>query len=564
MGKVKDFGQDLRELYDKLEVGIVIYDVKGDDTDIVYVNKFLCEFITGETMEAGSSNWSYEGKGPSEYVYPKDMKKYKKQFLDSLIGDGEFSEEIRLMRKDGSFTWFKVRIYSLANDGETKQVMVSFDDVDKATKRREELKRRVDYDPLTGIFNKEAFYRHTEKMLKANPDVQYVMIRWEIAKFKMINTLFGSEVGDRVLKKMAEAVKLAEGIGTYGHLEADHFVMCLPLSNVDFDNLLRKDAIDFDDLGISHKIVSNIGVYIIDEPDLPVDQMCDRALMALKNIKGSYKSSFAIYDDEIRKNMITEQIIQDRMDEALECGEFEVYLQPIHSLSHNAVASAEALVRWNYKWKELMSPGIFIPIFERNGFIAQLDMYMFESVCRILKDRKDKGLEEIPISVNASRRTLYDRDFCSKVNAITEKYGVEPHLLKIEITETAYTDNPQQLLEIVNELKEVGYPILMDDFGSGYSSFNILKDIPIDMLKIDLKFLEGFEKGGKVGTILTSVLRMARWLGISVIAEGVETDEQRAFLKSITCDFIQGFVFSKPMPVAEFNKYAAQEGGMER
>ncbi|MEG1683869.1 MAG: EAL domain-containing protein, partial [Oscillospiraceae bacterium] len=419
-----------------------------------------------------------------------------------------------------------------------------------------ELDYRANHDPLTGIYNKEAFYRMTTELLQKNPGRKFVLLRWNIERFKLINELFGKEAGDSILRRMAETFQnKMPAVGTYGRLEADHFAICLPMEFLDAPRFLAQTGALIETLDIHYAVSVDFGIYEIDDPGIPVDQMCDRANLALQTIKGKYKQHYALYNDDMRQTMLREQEIRSEMAEALTNRHFQVFLQPIYSLSTGRAVSAEALVRWRHPQRGMISPGEFIPLFEKSGFIAELDRYVWEEVCRYLEQRKELGLTRLPISVNASRMSLYSPDFLDQVVALTEEYGVEPALFKLEITETAYAADPAQLMQTTRKLQAAGFPVLMDDFGSGYSSLNTLKDLPVDILKIDMKFLEGFECGGRVGTVLISVLRMAKWLNLPVIAEGVETEEQLAFLRSAGCDLIQGFCFARPMAMEEFEDY---------
>ena len=421
-----------------------------------------------------------------------------------------------------------------------------------------ELTRRANFDPLTGIYNKDAFYRMTRQMLDRDTKRAYVLIRWNIERFKLINDLFGKEKGDEVLRTIAHA--LAAGVpreATFGRLEADHFVACLPAELVEPEQMLSRSVYAFEELAIDHSVIVDAGLYEIDDRMLPIDQMCDRANLALQTINGNYNKHYAYYNNEMRSAMLREQIIRSEMSDALQACQFQVYLQPICSLSSGRAIGAEALVRWIHPTRGIIAPAEFIPLFEKSGFITELDRYVWEEVCRYLQQRQQQGRDPLPISVNASRTSLYNANFHEEIIALTGRYGVDPALFKIEITETAYADNPEQLLETTLRLQEAGYTILMDDFGSGYSSLNTLKDIPVDTLKIDMKFLQGFEAGGRVGTVLLSVLRMAKWLDVSVVAEGVETQDQMAFLRSAGCDWIQGYCFARPMPFDAFEAYVA-------
>ncbi|MEG1973217.1 MAG: EAL domain-containing protein, partial [Oscillospiraceae bacterium] len=233
---------------------------------------------------------------------------------------------------------------------------------------------------------------------------------------------------------------------------------------------------------------------------------------------------------------------------------------PVYSLSQGKTVSAEALVRWIHPESGIIAPNNFIPLFEKNGFITKLDFYMMDKTCQFLSNRRKEGKMPIPVSVNLSRRSIYSRDITGDLTGLMEKYDLSPSELKLEITETAYTDNPEQLKKTVIELQKRGFIILMDDFGSGYSSLNMLKDLPVDILKIDMKFLENFDVSSRAGNIVTSVVRMAKWLKLPVIAEGVETRQQVNFLSSLGCDMIQGYYFSRPITIEDFEKFVLNDG----
>ncbi|MCH3943813.1 MAG: EAL domain-containing protein [Atopobiaceae bacterium] len=426
----------------------------------------------------------------------------------------------------------------------------------------EEMQYQADHDELTGIFSRSAFYRDTRAMLLANPDTDYILIRWDIEKFKLVNDLFGMKTGDQMLVAAAESLaRHVSDLGTYGRFGSDNFLICVPAASLDvesfMDVIVNEIRSSFEDAGIAQSVVLATGVFRITDHDLAVGQMCDRAGMALQTVKGDYTRHVAYYDDKLGNRLLEDQDILDNMEAALANGEFEVNLQPVYSLSTGRPASAEALVRWRRPGKGLVSPGVFIPLFEENGFISKMDYNIWEQVCQIQHMRNEKGLTPIPISVNLSRKSVYDPNLVESIVGLLRRYEIEPRLFRNEVTESAYIDNATQLIKTVEDLQRYGFTVLMDDFGNGYSSFNTLKDIPVDILKIDMKFMEGFERGGRVGVILASVLRMTKWLGIPVIAEGVETLEQYEFLHSIGCDYTQGFYFARPMPYDEFEEHVA-------
>ena len=249
------------------------------------------------------------------------------------------------------------------------------------------------------------------------------------------------------------------------------------------------------------------------------------------------------------------------MKGSLRRGEFLVYLQPKYELMSERIVGAEALVRWLHPQLGFISPARFIPIFEQNGFIYQLDKYVWEKTCQLLKDDIDHGRPVLPISINVSRIDLYSPNIVKVFEELIDKYDIPPKLLELELTESAYVENPQQIIEIAKELQARGFPILMDDFGSGYSSLNMLKDMPVDILKIDLKFLSDTQGDdhGRGGNIMTSVVRMAKWLDVPVIAEGVETQAQVDFLRTIGCECVQGFFYSKPVPIEVYEDLVTKD-----
>ncbi|MEG1073553.1 MAG: EAL domain-containing protein [Ruthenibacterium sp.] len=425
----------------------------------------------------------------------------------------------------------------------------------------EQMRRHVECDELTGIYNRASFVKATQELFAKNSAARYVLLRWDIERFKVVNELFGTETGDKVLRVFAQCLRhRIDGCGTYARLDADNFACCYPYEYLDTEKLRTQMSSCFDALHLSYDIVLCVGIYIIDDTTVPVDQMCDRANMALHTIKGNYMRRFAFYDDTMREEMMMEQQIVGEMQEALQTEQFCIYLQPIYSVSQGKPIAAEALVRWQHPEHGLIPPARFIPLFERNGFVTKLDYYVWECVCKFISEEKKLHHPVVPISVNVSRLNFYSQDLCERIIALVERYHIAPSLLKIEITESAYTDNPAQLLKAMRKLQRYGFQVSMDDFGSGYSSLNMLKDVPTDILKVDMKFVSGLESSERAGSVLTSVIRMAKWLEMDVIVEGVETKGQLDFLCSIGCDSIQGYYFAKPMPKEDFVALLARTG----
>ncbi|MGE4213313.1 MAG: EAL domain-containing protein [Anaerotignaceae bacterium] len=423
-------------------------------------------------------------------------------------------------------------------------------------KNQLEFKYKSKYDGLTGIYTKDTFSEKTSQMIRENIHKKYVILRWNIERFKLINDLFGIKEGDKVLVGMSKVLaEVMSGIGTYGRLGADHFVMCIPYNLLDIEEFVKRVNEGFKRYKADYAVVSNFGLYVVEDITMPVEIMCDRANLALQRVKGNFIKPYAFYKEKYRSSLLKAQHLIKDIKIALEEGQFEVYYQPIFSLSRGKAISAEVLVRWNHPTKKIIPAGQFIPIFEKNRFIIRLDAFVLESVCKQLKAWKDSGEEFLPVSINISIVNIYEPNFCDDIIGMVEKYGIDPSMLQIEITESDYAENATRHSNTIKTLQQYGFSILMDDFGSGYSAFNMLKDVPVDALKIDLRFLEDFDKTGRFGSIITAVVRMAKWLNMPVIAVGVETRRQVDFLKSIGCDMIQGYFFSRPLPKARLEAF---------
>lgn len=415
----------------------------------------------------------------------------------------------------------------------------------------------TDFDKLTGLLNRGAFVRAVETMLeadKANVAAgQYALIYFDVIRFKAINDMFGMEKGDNLLMYIADAiVRLVREDAAVCRLDADRFAVFTHDAGSELESLVERllEAITRYDLPF--KITCNVGIYITTAEELSVDSMIDRAVLAQSSIKGSYTSQYNFYMESLRKDMLSEQEISGIMATALEEKQFVLYYQPQYNHATGMLVGAEALVRWIHPERGMISPGVFIPIFERNGFITKLDLYVFEQACAFVRKCMDEGLPIVPVSSNFSRYDIFQPDFVGKLEALRQKYDVPTKYLRVEITESAVVGGSKHANDIVKRLHDCGYIVEMDDFGSGYSSLNVLKDIDLDIIKLDMLFLSTGSDGKRGGTILSSMVRMAKWLGMPVIAEGVETLEQADFLRSIGCEYIQGYLYSRPLPEAQY------------
>lgn len=411
------------------------------------------------------------------------------------------------------------------------------------------------YDELTGIYNKQAFYAKTKEMLLDNPDKNFDLLRINIERFKVLNDLFGESTGDKLLRYIGKFLKeINLPLCVSGRLYADNFVVCYEAGKGDSRRMINTLQMVADSFAINNRTILSFGLYRIDDKTLPVSVMCDRANMALWKAKGNFKNPYCEYDEKMRQQVLKEQKIINAMEMAIQNKEFTLYLQPKYDIEKGTIIGAEALVRWISLENGFISPGDFIPVFENNGFVYEVDKFIWEESCRYLRKWLDEGREVHPISVNVSRIDLYDPKLVQHLVNLREKYQLPSQYLELEITESAYTEDPEQIITITRQLREAGFVILMDDFGTGYSSLNMLKDIQIDVLKLDMGFLKSSDYSAKGGNILTAILKMAESLKMQTIAEGVETKEQVEFLKSIGCKYVQGFYYSKPLPVGEFEK----------
>ncbi|MBQ9124413.1 MAG: bifunctional diguanylate cyclase/phosphodiesterase [Acholeplasmatales bacterium] len=422
-----------------------------------------------------------------------------------------------------------------------------------------ELYSKNDRDDLTGLLNKDAFCRKVDAILNEDRmgslSGEYAIVYFDIQRFKAINDIFGSEEGDRVLAYVADAIQnVSSDVCATSRITSDKFAFLTHTYGHNLDMLIANLLKIINTYDIQFEIYCNLGIYVTNENKISANTMIDRAILAQKSIKGSYTLKYNYYKESMRYNLLSEQEIVGMMQTALNKNQFVVYYQPQYNHSTGMIIGAEALVRWKHPERGLISPGLFIPIFEKNGFITKLDLYVFENVCKFLRKILDKKLPVVAISTNFSRNDLYYPNFVESLEAIRSRYDIDSKYLRVEITETALVGNAPYINEIIKKLHECGYIIEMDDFGSGYSSLNVLKDIEFDIIKLDMQFLAERTDNKRGGTILSSVVRMAKWLNIPVIAEGVENVNQADFLRSIGCDYVQGYLYSKPIPEEDYEK----------
>lgn len=515
--------------------GIVCFDIHGR---CIYCNDILRELY---------------GIG---HDYEEMEKEYRK-WIQSIEENRKDSMKMETsIYQNGEKKYYEI-VYKRTYDDKQNQVCdyFIFNDRTEDVVSLEHEKYRASHDTLTGLLNKEQFYIETAKLIKENRDVKYCLVCSNIKDFKFVNELFGIEKGNEILKKQAEYMKNFIGEDSLAaRLHADRFAMCMP--RIRFDEDLINEAIT----GIQEAFKNSsfhmhifVGVYDIHDVEERVSIMCDKANLASETIKNEYKSSVAYYTEHLLEKSIEERKIIGEFDRALDNEEFVMFLQPQVDVSGKPFGS-EALVRWQHPDKGLLAPGVFIDVLEKTGFVYRLDRYMWDKAVKQLAEWKKRGINDYHISVNISTKDFYLIDVYETFVGLVEKYDIDPKLLKLEITETALMSDFNKNMVIIKRLQKYGFDIEIDDFGSGYSSLNMLKDISADVLKIDMGFLRASENEVKGQDILESIIGLANKLGMRVITEGVEKKTQVDMLYDMGCKMFQGYYFSKPIPVDEFEK----------
>lgn len=410
-------------------------------------------------------------------------------------------------------------------------------------------------DPITGLENYNAYLERTKEKLEMNGKKTVIIL--DIDKFKTFNKKYGHMKGNELLKRVGEEIKHAiRKTDIVCRLANDVFGIFL-VGEVDVENITGRlnnkiSRINMGDIWYNLRI--SMGVYICDKDEKDVQSIIDKAIMAHDSIKGKYHVPYGIFTEEFEQKVIRESEIENMMEEAIKNKEFEVYYQPQISTKTEKMEGAEALVRWK-KGENMISPGEFIPIFEKNYFIIKLDEYVYERVCENIQEIK-KEFKDIPkISVNISKESLLDNKFLEKYEKIMKKYDIIPKEIELEITERTTVNNDIDIRNMLNEIKEKGFSIAIDDFGTGYSSLNMLEMMPIDTLKIDKSFIDRINIKEEKTNFIEIIMFITKKLNLKTVAEGVETIEQVNYLKKWNCDLIQGYVYQKPLRFEEFKKY---------
>lgn len=405
--------------------------------------------------------------------------------------------------------------------------------------------------------DKAKFIKTAEKFLHTKESGYYTLACANVDGFKLLSDQYGVRAGEEVLEHIETCVStcMSKIGGICMRTSLDEFMMIYPREYEGSDTLIQNynDAVTPE--CIPRRISMRIGRYHVRNRNEDVTLMMYRAKIAADSIRGNYENNIGVYNESMRNELLHRQQITSNMEDALRHRQFEIWLQPQHNHATGAIIGAEALVRWK-KNGEFIPPGEFIEIFEKNGFIYKLDQYVLNETCKLLRRWMDEGRNLVPVSVNISRRDVIHEGFVECFTSIIQSYDIPIDLIRLEITESAFSSADETIIERISRLIEMGYVVEIDDFGSGYSSLNTLKDVKAAAIKLDMHFFDKTDNNERAGNIVESVVRMARWLGMSVIAEGVERKTEADFLLSIGCRYIQGYYYAKPMPIKDYEAYA--------
>ena len=536
------------------------------------VNREILLSILGESYEVVTA----ERGEDADRILHSDGETFSLVLLDLILPDIHGLEILLRIKSDPKLSGIPVIVMTADREAEVESLNLGATDfiskpyplpkvvlarVHRAIESTEnrDIIRLTERDELTGLYNKEYFFGYAERMdafQKSRPMDALVV---NINHFRLINERYGKAYGDRVLLDLAERIlRAVRPEGIVCRREGDVFLVYCPHRD-DYQALYSQIA-----EGLDSRVYIRMGVYPNADKRVDVERRFDRAKTAADTIRASFTQSIAVYDSALHESELFAAQLLEEFPKALAERQFLVYFQPKFDIRPEVpvLSSAEALVRWKHPTLGLISPGVFIPLFESNGLVQKLDRYVWRETARQLKDWKERLGFVVPVSVNMSRVDLFDPELLSTLQGLLEEFSLSPAEFLLEITESAYTEDSAHIIKTVNLLREAGFSIEMDDFGSGYSSLNMLTTLPVDVLKLDMQFLRSAFRERKNTRLLEVVIDIADALQVSTVAEGVETPEQLLTLRAIGCDIGQGYLFSRPVPAEEFERFLVQRRDM--
>lgn len=517
-----------------------------------------------------------------EMIHPYDRDAFLKYWnLDRILNTmlttqftNPSSGQFRRKMTDGSYCWILQTAVPLSHNESSDQIVLCFiqdihdQKMQKMIPPAEKAGKApaFQFNKLTGLYRRSYFFDAAEEFLKKHSERAYCLMAIDIEHFKLFNEWYGTQAGDQFLISIGSQLKEVqdENNGIAGYIGGDNFAIILPEDAALLVRLQNKIMGYVRQYGDNAGFIPAFGLYHITDLSIPVSTMYDRATLAQESILENYAQRVCWYDEEMMHKIEDEHILLTEVQQALQNREFIFYAQPKCHMATGKIIGLESLIRWNHPEKGVLSPNTFVPVLEQYGLITDLDLYSWEMVCQRLSRWITSGHRAVPISVNVSRVDIYSLDVVDTFQKLIAKYRLDPGLVEVEITESAYAENAAKIKEVVDGFRKAGFTVLMDDFGSGYSSLNMLKDVNVDVLKIDMAFLEmNAETAGKGMGILEAITSMARLIDLKLIAEGVETKEQVDFLTEMGCHYAQGYYFYPPMPVEVFEPLIADEANLD-
>lgn len=537
-----------QKIYQKDYENIIIIDAKREKmikTDVL--SSVISDYLKKEEAYEG-----YRSYSSHRAVVESERERFKKCVELSTIKEG--------LCKDKQYFF---TIHETDKTGEVRLKRYSYiyidERVDIIVGAREDITEFSEKDVLTGGYNRRGFIRITERLLNEVPDrTKYAVLFFNVKNFKAVNELFGVESGDVVLQNIFRTLthsKLSPVITA--RVESDHFVCLVENKNLDFEELTSVCDNKFVKDGKCMNLIIRCGIFYVEEKPMKISGVIDRAKLAKRYITDEYVQPYMVYDHSMQVAYIDKAKFAGELQEGIAKEQFKVYYQPVIDTKTGKIASAEALIRWIHPDKGFISPALFIPALEENGHISELDFYVLKKVWQFINDRCENNKFVVPISVNLSWMDFYDEIMMEKILKEMDRFreNGREHMARFEITETSYAAIRENRSGILESLRIKNAKILLDDFGSGFSSFGMLQDYDFDILKIDMSFIRKIGENPKTKSIVHSIIGMAHEIGIKTVAEGVETEEQVSFLRQSGCDYIQGYYYSKPLPEEEFVEF---------
>ena len=570
---VRQMGIDAILIWEKIEGTTALRNLYHCGFDEGSISEgFICEYGEDQWNEAMHSYEEGDGVVVNESI--NDAKdEISRLFMitygiESFAGcafydKGSFVGVMEFMDFGGERKWSDEELKNIRNIANVvSSYLLKMKAYERATATVEKL---AGYDNVTGLYKYEKFLGHAGEYIANAEHGNYAIIYLDVFNFKFINDTYGYETGDKVLNEIAQAVmSYSEHIVLASRVFSDNIVALAKLGNGDEETFKKglEEAITKQTsilakrfLNSSIKVGVGVSMFTISGAPVMLKNIISNANLARKRTKLPGMPNLMFYDENMGNVAMNEVAYSNDMEKAFENREFVVYMQPRVLLANDEIKGAEALVRWKKKDGSIIYPNDFIPVFERNKSVTQLDFYVYEEVCRYLKERLKSGKKTVAISVNVSRVHLYSIDeFITKIKGLLVKYNIPPEYMEFELTETSFTDKVDDSITLLSRLRKLGVKVSLDDFGSGYSSLNVLTKLPLDILKIDKEFLRDFENDSEEKIVIPSVIEMAKKLNLEVVCEGVETKEHVEFLKSIGCEYAQGYYYSKPVPQEEFDR----------